>query len=397
MPDPILTAVAAPVPAQAVAAAAPSPAPSAVAGARNSEPENISLEQLRRNRWDAARQRMPPAAVQVPASAPQVVVDTQPEAVPIVHAAPPAEDPNAGTAQPPQESEDDAAVAGEDDLPVHIDDLPPEIAEAIAEAISDPDKQSLTRKLVKRIHKLVAQRNERDVKIAELEQPAKPPEAPAKEASAPTSDDPRLVAYDSQLKLLTSALRRLDSNPHGLTVEAEGGSAVELDADQVATLRQEYADKRTELISRRATVQVQVESEHKQTVQAAWSQAAIAYPWITQKESPEFKLAVAELQSFSPSIRATLQADPGFPMMIARYVAGLKLEAPGGRSAVQAPMRKPRTAGQTPTQVVAAPAAVGPKVPAQAQALKEADEQYRRTGSIKDLTKLRKIKAATAA
>lgn len=395
--DPILTAVAAQDPAQAGAQAAPSPVPSTDGGAQNSIPENISLEQLRRRRMDAARQRMNPAPVQPPASAPQAAPDTQPAATPNAHAQPPAEDPNTDTAPPPQDPAGEEASAADLEALADLDGLPPEIAEAIAEAIDDPDKQSLTKKLVKRIHKLVAQRNERDQKIAELEQPAKPPQTQPQPAAAPTSVDPRLAAFDSQLGLLTNALRNLESNPHGLTVAGENGAQIELDSDQVAALRQEYADKRTELISKRATVEVQVEAERKQTIQQAWTQAAVAYPWITQKETPEFKLAVTELQGLSPAVRAALQADPGFPMMIGRYVAGMKSESAGAKSAVQPPMKRPRTAGQTPTQVVAAPSAVPVKGTTQAAEVKEAEARYRETGSLKDYAKLRKLKAANAA
>lgn len=402
MSDAIIEAVPAQAPAQPEAIAAPQSVPSqASETAQKPSGENITLEQLRQRRTDAARQRKTPAAVQAPASAAQPTARTQPESAQTAHASATAEDPTTETAPESQDAgaEDPShdAQAEEAEAPLHAG-LPEEIEAAISDAIAEPDKQKLTRKLVKRIQQLVTQRNEREAELLELKngQKAAPKEQPQ---AQPTNSnvDPRLAAFDSSLTGLENAIARLEDNPDGLTITGDDGALIELDAKEVANLRRQYTAKHTDLVAKRAVTEAQVTQEHQAKVQHNWSHTVTAYPWIAKKESPEFQLALTELQQLGPAAQAALRDDPAFPLVVARYVAGFKAEQSRGTTGVTAPMKKPRSAGNAPAPVVAVPAGSAPKVNPQSRAIAEAQEQFRKTGKINDLMKLRKLMATRTA
>lgn len=356
------------------------------------------MEQLRQRRRDAARQRNNPAPVPAPASVAQPADTQEPDPSSIVPATEEA-DPSTGAA-PQSQDEEQTAQPEEDDSDAPLSSgLPPEIELAIAEAIAEPDKAKLTKKLVKRIHQLVGQRDQAAAELAQARQgkPEKPETTP--QPTANPSVDPRLAPFDSRIGNLENALRTLEANPDGLTMPGEGGENLTLDAAEVAELRRKYTKDYVDTVAKRAAAETQVTQEHQTRVRASWDQAATVYPWISQQKSPEFQLAVSELKQLGPAARAALQADPAFPLVVARYVAGFQAESAAGKtaSALPAPMRKPVTTSRKPTAVVTAPTTVASKRTAGNQASQEAEEQFQKTGSFNDLLKWRKSMAANAA
>ena len=386
--------------AQTLGAAAPSPSgevasPSVVPHASHEAPvrgENITMDQLKFRRIDAARKRAESRLATAQAPAPAQAQPTPPTPPQEAHAEEVVADPETDTASLPPETDLEPdpltqAPSEEPAAPARGRGLPPEIEAAIEAAIGEPDKAKLTKKLVRRIHELVDQRNQAAAAAKPQPQPQETQPAPAFPV-----EHPKLAGYDQHLATLNTAIDRLDANPDGLTVNQPDGSTVEISAEQVAKLRKQYAQQQIAITAERAAVALQVQQEIRAQTEANIQQARVVYPWIENQQAPEFATAISEIRQLG-ALGKQLMQHPAFPLIVGRYVSGLKAEQANAarKSAAPAPMTRPRSAAPPPP-VVAVPAGA-PRTTESDRAVAVAEERYRKTGSMNDLLKLRKARA----
>jgi hypothetical protein len=290
-------------------------------------------------------------------------------------------------------------------------ETPATISAAAAQRLNkelDPLIQELTKAgakgalqiLQKRIPKLVDQRDtERQGRLtaeqraSELEtQLAEAQQAPS-EPRRSSAGHPAVAQINDQLAQVDGFIARFKANPNGLTMQ-DGDATVELTADEVSEHLDKLKDRRTELLAERKITEQNVKSAHAQAYQQIHAQAIVTYPWLAQKDAPE----QGRMKQILKAIPG-LQDLPDHELIVARYFRGMAAE----QAAAAAP-KKPATQkappSREPTQVntdtpgsKAGPATDKSKAQ---QAVKDAQEQFKKTGKMADMQKVESAKRALA-
>jgi hypothetical protein len=348
----------------------------------------------------APREATPPAgAVPVEPSAAAAAVTTLPNPEPApatdANAAPPPAD--AAAAAP---AEPELLATLEEELPLLAEDMGGRgRPEWLEEILADPDLPKVKKDLIKRIHTLADQRDaERNARL-ELERERATQAAPPEVDSAAIAPDPvqahaTVRAIDGQLSQVLSALEMLDRHPEGGPIMRpngepltnDKGQPVELSADDVRRHRLHYNNQLARLNAERATAVLALRQDLGSRQVEATRQARAAYPWMTDPQAPEYQTALEVLRNF-PGVRA----NPEWPLVVGRYVTGLMAEqATSNKTALgprPAPMTRPK-GGTTPPPVAAqrsvAPAPVDPWQ----KQVQEAREEYRKSPTVKNRSKL---------
>jgi hypothetical protein len=275
----------------------------------------------------------------------------------------------------------EAAQAEETTEPTDEAESPTEGDEADPEAKAE--KKSIE-KMEKRIDKVTEQRNsareeaeywKQKAMQAEQgrEQPATAKAAPANATDERFANHPAIAEIDQGLNDAEAFLAWSAKHPEGGTF-TEGGKNYELSAEEVASYRATSEKEARRLSARREARLEAMRGEFDQQRRASHAEAVRLYPWIEQKSSAEFQEALVVIRE-NPGL---LQR-PDFELVVARYVAGNRLE----REAVKKLAGNPAGAtarpkgGTVPTKVVTQAASAAPRSTAQGEATRAAESQMK--------------------
>lgn len=201
----------------------------------------------------------------------------------------------------------------------------------------------------------------------------------AEPAATAAGQAPALAKLDARLASLREALRWCDANPDGGELN-EGGQAVTYDAARVAAMKARAGDMIETLREERLETSVELKQQFKMQRETANAAAVRHYPWMNKKESPEWQIASGILRE-SPG----LLGRPDATLLVGRYIAGLKAEQAAAKAART---KTASSAGRTPPAVVTHAGAAAPKGQPGGGAVRVAEEQFRTSGSVEDLTRL---------
>lgn len=253
-------------------------------------------------------------------------------------------------AAPDPESPAEAAGDAEDDL------SQPEATEDDRDAEGDPDdedeepsepqvKPTTMRKMERRIARLTRQlRETQEALKARREEPR--PEPPAEPPLPPT---PQLQKAQADIERLEDALDWLEQNPGGGSYSAHG-KTVEIDADQVPTIRREARKRLRDAETAMTEARLSARQEFEQARSAHLTSALKVYPWINQRDSPELKEGLQLVQRLP-----WLRQQPDLELLVGDLLAGRKLRLAATKKPA-APPAKPSRMAPAPT---AAPSSSG--------------------------------------
>lgn len=366
----------------------------------SSAADNISVAQLAARLGSRRRQASAPetATTPTPAAAPESELEgaaggetpTDPEASTPVDQQ--AEDPHQAD---PTEQQPAAST---------IDEM---IQQAIREAAMAPDKAQAVAKMAKRIKTVVDERDaERNQRLALQQQltqgqPTEPAEQPTRAESAPTPTNDKIAEIDAKITTVRRALATIAANPNGYDVTNDKGEVTRsLSAEQLAQLQIDASVELGELSAEKKIIQRELQQQEEAQRAEASTTAIREYPWVNNREAPEYQLAVQELRQLGP-VAAELRKSPAFALIVGRYIRGLQAErsAAAQSAATPAPARKP-THGRTPPAVVPGSASRG-KVNTFAAQVQAAEAALKKSGGSPEayarLRSLRRQAAAAAA
>jgi hypothetical protein len=231
------------------------------------------------------------------------------------------------------------------------------------------------KKLLKRIHKLVDQRdqerNERlalQARLAAVEQGRNgPSDAEAMEGRGQRTEDrgqqpqqqaggdwvdrvPQVAKLNERLASLNEMVAWCRKNPDGGEVPDGKGGMVEIDAETAARARENAEAERAELTAERAALRTQFRQRAEQDRQQFDAVAKTEYPWTADESSPEFKEA-SVIFRVMPQLRDL----PSARLAMADWYAGKKAReakaaAQQGKGKATVPATKPKPAAE-PTPV----------------------------------------------
>lgn len=258
-----------------------------------------------------------------------------------------------------------------------------------------PDRQAkVNAKMQKRIDRLTAQREELRAQNAELAErfgreneelrqrlaryeTARPQNDPVERAVAKSRE---VGEIDGQIEAYERFVDWAGDNPEGGIWE-EDGKQHNLDGQSVKSLRSTAERELRRLAARRESRLESMRSQFQAKRDAAHAEAVRLYPWLSNKQSPEFQEALAILRE-----RPELLQLPDVELRVGREVTGLRLEREALKKAKTAPKAKPAAA---PTPVVTTPSAAAPRQGSRpTNEVRAAEESYQQSGRVSDLSKL---------
>ncbi|EFX61273.1 hypothetical protein DAPPUDRAFT_274251, partial [Daphnia pulex] len=199
--------------------------------------------------------------------------------------------------------------------------LDQEILAAIREAGAAPDRATAIAKMAKRIQGLVDDRDAERNRRLELERAgqAKPQ---GQQDSAPAQAGPivhpKLATLDAEIQTIQAGLRTIRANRDGYTAKNEDGSdGRSFTADELEEIRVENEARLAELSAERRMTQREIEQEEQTQRETATAEAQRQYPWINQRDSQEYQLAISELRQLGP-VAQQLKNSPQFALIVGR-------------------------------------------------------------------------------
>lgn len=299
------------------------------------------------------------------------------------------------------EGSETPAASAEETIPA-LPGVHPEVLEAIRAAGIGADRAAAVAKMAKRIQAVVDDRDAERNRRLELERTLqeKPKSEQQQPAQAVPLTHPKLASLDTEINTIRAGLRTIAANRDGYTVKNEDGSdGRTFTAEELEEIRVENEARLAELSAERRMTQRELEQEEQAQRETATAEAERQYPWINQRESKEYQLAIAELRQLGP-LAHQLKQSPAFALIVGRYVRGLQAEqADAARGATPAAGKagaRP-SHGTVPPKVVPGSSSKA-KVNPFAAKLKAAEEEMVRTnGSPKAYAQLRSLRRQAAA
>jgi len=304
--------------------------------------------------------------------------------------APPGDEPPVG---------DDAPAGDEPAAPAQISDvvtarLNTELQPLIDELTKAGAKGAL-QILQKRIPKLVDQRDternarlQAEQKLTELEGELETAKTQKSEDRGPKAEGthPAVAKLSSQISEVDGFIKLFRSNPNGVEIDDGQGGKTMLTGDEVSDHLERLRDKRTELMTERKLAEQRVADNFQQSYQQSHALAVRVYPWLTKPDAPE----QARLKAMLTAMPG-LKQFPDYELVVGHYLRGEAAAVAEAKAKGQAPASRKAPPSREPTKVVTeAPGGkAGPadaKTTAQ-QAVKKAEEQFKKTGKKEDLQK----------
>lgn len=244
--------------------------------------------------------------------------------------------------------------------------------------------------LQKRIPKLVDQRDtERNGRLAAEEQVgqlrkelqearSQKPEAGG-QSNGNGAMHPAVARVTGELNQVDHWLSWCEDNADGGTVP-NGKDTVELNAQQVKSLRSQLERERTELLVRKSQTESEARAEYQQAYKEHHTTAVSHYAWMRNTNSPEAQEAQAILKA-APGFKAF----PDYELMLGDFITGKQLRLAKAKANGNGTVKRPAPQRE-PTRVVAEPpgSVATRKAPEKAKK-EEADSQFRKSGSTRDL------------
>lgn len=291
-------------------------------------------------------------------------------------------------------TEGDAAPAAEAaasaEQPVKTE-LPAELADAIELAKGDGKKGVAD--LLKRVHKLVDERDTNRNARLEAEERTRQLEAQLEEQQtkpaadpAPSASHPAIAAVNQQLAEVNGFLQLFRDNPQGVEIDDGEGGKTYLDADTIAEHAENLRNRKTELLTERTVLTERVKEAFQEAHAKAHAVAVKKFPWLANPKDPQTQ-RMERILKVVPEVKRF----PDYELVIGYYFKGLASD--------QAAKPKP-TLGREPTKVLteapSAAAGAGDAKSAAQREVKAAEEQFRKTGKADDLRKFESAKRKLA-
>jgi hypothetical protein len=273
--------------------------------------------------------------------------------------------------------------------------LPKEVQEALEDARLGKGHKSL----IRRIHKLVAEREEERTQRMELEakiesrkevqpgeeDPSVEPGAETRTTSGVWDSHPEVAKIQGELEHADRIIRWARQNPDGGQLPDGKGGQMDFDADQVERILQNTLDHRTDLRADRRLLERKLQEDAVRQADEAHKQALEVYPWMGQKESPEFRMATEIMAQVGINPQAQIRM-PSWRMLIGDLVAGRMAREGRGSQATASASLQPRkpSAPSEPTRQPGRPAPARRRAVEEAE-LEEVEGQFASTGKTADL------------
>lgn len=301
------------------------------------------------------------------------------------------------------ETEGSPAAPQPQETPSTVSGVHPEVLEAIRAAGIGADQAGAVAKMAKRIQAVVDDRDAERNRRLELERTiqAKPQgqQDPAPVQTGPIVH-PKLASLDTEINTIRAGLKTIAANRDGYTARNADGTERVFTAEELEEIRVDNEARLAELSAERRMTQRELEQQEQAQRETATAEAQRQYPWINQRDSQEYQLAINELRQLGP-VAQQLKQSPAFALIVGRYVRGLQAE--------RAEAARAATAGSAPASVATRPSqgVVPPKVvPGSsskskvnpfAAKLKAAEEEMVRSGGSKEAyAKLRSLRRQAA-
>lgn len=260
--------------------------------------------------------------------------------------------------------------------------LDQEILDAIREAGVEPTQAAAVAKMAKRIKTLVDDRDRERNRRLELERAGQPnetqePEANRQQAEPPVNDAVQRI--EAEIGKMRAALKTIAQNPDGYEVKDNDGNVVQtLSPEQLNEIRLDAESKLAELNAEKRIVQRELQQKLESEREAATSLAVREYPWVNNKQAPEYQLAITELRQLGP-VAAELRKSPAFALIVGRYIRGLQAEQAAAAQAAVRPAQGRPAQSRVPPAVVPGTSTRAKANPLAGQ-IKAAEERMARTG-----------------
>jgi len=277
--------------------------------------------------------------------------------------------------------------------------LPPEVAEAI-EIAKAMDGGKGKAEMLKRIHKLTDARDtERNARLTaeeqlkqvrtELQEARKTPgggpgpTAPAGMHPAVHAIVQELANVDHWLGWCEEALPRLQSGETDQVELPDGkGGALKVGLKEVAKTRRDLENIRQEVVAKKVSAEREVKVQFEQAYQRSHQAAVTAYPWLKTETSPEYQ-AMQTIVKMMPGFKQV----PDHELAIGDFLAGKALREARAKGGEAAATRKAAPSREPTKVTTTAPSSGGEPVDEEEKAVKESQQQFAQSGSVKDLAR----------
>lgn len=269
-----------------------------------------------------------------------------------------------------------------DATPQEVDLDDPESIEALTDDQIKAIKDSSTRKLVRRIHRLTARLKEAEARSAKPEAREETRE-PAPETGDRYDAHPRIAPIAGKIANIEAAIEWAEQNPDGGAFKGVDGKTMDFTAEQVANILRKGPRELGRLEAARQVQLEAVKAQESEVQRASVETAKAAYSWLSDKDSEEYRMA-AEIARNAPYVTQ----HPEWLLWVSDAVAGRR--ARESRAATSA-QPKARSA---PPKIPPPTGAAAPRVDAKGKELAEAEAEYERTGSEAALKRVMSLQRA---
>ena len=297
------------------------------------------------------------------------------------------------TAEPTPEASPDEPTPGEEPAPA----LPPEVAEAI-EIAKAQDGGKGKAEMLKRIHKLTdardTERNARltaEEQVKQMRQELQEARTKAPAAAAPAGMHPEVAKVVGELNTVDhwlgwceEQLPRLTSGEVE-TVELPNGKGgtLQVGLKDVAKTRRDLENMRQEVVAKKVQTEAAVKAAFNEAYRTSHQAALSVYPWLKQETSREFQ----DFQTILKNVPG-FKSIPDHELAIGDFLAGRALREAKAKGAA-APGPRKAAASREPTRVeTAAPSSGAEAEEEPAKAVKQSQQSFAKSGSVKDLASM---------
>lgn len=299
-------------------------------------------------------------------------------------------------------TDEDVVKETEDEAP-QAATLDEEILAAVKDAGTAPDAQKAVAKMAKRIKSFKderdAERNERLRLQQEIATLKAKPQAATTAATAEAVSNPAIAALNEQISKIEEALEVIATNPDGYSWTTTDGKEKSLSGEELRTMSGQHNKQLRTLEAKRAHEETRMEAQAAEQRSAAMTQARQLYPWITQQDSQEYKLAMDALRAMGPAASRSLVQNPEFELIMGRFITGLQAEQKVGKKPGILPSAtsSAQPVRRAPANVVPGPGLRGSRTAGLQQELKAAEKELERTGSADAFTRVTRLEQRIAA
>lgn len=258
--------------------------------------------------------------------------------------------------------------------------------------------------LQKRIPKLVDQRDtERngrlsaEQRVTELEtelETAKTAETQDARPETRTAH-PAVAKLNQSLGEVDGFIRLFKANPDGVEISDGEGGKVMLTPEEVSEHLDKLKDRRTELLAERKVTEQTVAENFRVEHSKFNTIAERVYPWMAKTDAPE-QGRMKKILELVPELKRL----PDYKLIVGHYVRGEAAAVAELKAKGQKPVTRKAPAPTEPTKVAtetpSGKAGPADEVSKAKKAVKDAEDQFKKSGKAADMTKLESAKRALA-